>query len=83
MVGQPGSTDTVPVPMTNTQIADDLAERITRGEYPAGSRLPRLGELADMYGVSVSTVQRALDRLKERGLVIGSQGRGLYVVDQD
>lgn len=69
------------VPMSNAQIADDLAERIARGEYPAGSRLPRLAELADIYAVSVSTVQRATDRLKERGLIVGSQGRGMYVAD--
>lgn len=71
----------MPIPMSNAQIADDLAERIARGEYPAGSKLPKLAELAALYTVSISTVQRAMDRLKERGVVVGSQGRGMYVAD--
>lgn len=81
LAGQPGSSDTMPIPMTNSAIADDLAERIGRGEYPPGTQLPRLAELAAMYSVSVSTVQRATDRLKERGLIVGSQGRGLFVAE--
>jgi len=71
----------MPVPMTNAQIANDLADRIRRGEYPPGSQLPTYAELADMYSVSISTIQRALERLKERGLIYGSQGRGLFVAD--
>ena len=82
LAGQPGSSD-MPVPMTNVQIADDLADRIRRGEYPAGSQLPTMAELARIYSVSVSTVQRALERLKERGVVVGAPGRGLFVPSAD
>ncbi|GAB2951753.1 hypothetical protein GCM10027280_45180 [Micromonospora polyrhachis] len=69
----------MPIPMSSRQIADDLTARIRGGEYPPGSRLPSLRELAALYSVSVSTIQRALELTKDRGLVIGSPGRGLYV----
>lgn len=71
----------MPVPMSSREIADDLSARIRSGEYPPGSKLPSLRELAGLYSVSVSTIQRALDRVDERGLVVGSQGRGTFVVD--
>lgn len=71
----------MPIPMTSRQIADDLSERIRSGEYPRGSKLPSLTELADLYSVSVSTIQRAQELTRDRGLTIGSPGRGVYVVE--
>lgn len=71
----------MPVPMSSRQIADDLSDRIRSGEYPPGSQLPSLRELAGLYSVSVSTIQRAQELAKDRGLVIGSPGRGVYVVE--
>lgn len=81
LAGQPGSV-IVPVPPSAREIADDLTVRIRSGEYPPGSRLPTLRELGAIYSVSVSTIQRALDRLDERRLIVSSQGRGTFVVDQ-
>ena len=71
----------MPIPPSSREIADDLSARIRSGEYPPGSKLPTLRELAALYSVSVSTIQRALDRVDERGLIISSQGRGTFVVD--
>ena len=71
----------MPVPPSSRDIADDLTARIRAGEYPPGSKLPTLRDLAAMYSVSVSTIQRALDRVEERGLIVSSQGRGTFVVD--
>jgi DNA-binding GntR family transcriptional regulator len=71
----------MPIPMTAPQIADDLADRIRAGEYPPGTQLPTYPELAELYGVSVSTMQRAMDRLKAVGWVVGAQGRGLFVAE--
>jgi GntR family transcriptional regulator len=71
----------LPVPPSSREIADDLSTRIRGGEYPPGSKLPTLRELAVLYSVSVSTIQRALDRVDERGLIVSSQGRGTFVVD--
>jgi GntR family transcriptional regulator len=72
----------VPIPMSRHEIVADLQERIETGEYEAGERLPPYPELAELYGVSVSTMQRVVDTLKERGLVVTSPGRGLFVPDE-
>ncbi len=71
-----------PLPMSASQIADDLADRIRIGDYPPGSRLPTYGELATLYKVGSTTITNVINALKERGLVVGMQGRGVYVVDQ-
>lgn len=71
-----------PMPMSAAQIADDLADRIRGGEYPPGSRLPTYGELANLYNVGSTTITNVINALKERGLVVGMQGRGVYIVDK-
>jgi len=71
----------MPKRLTYSQIADDLADRIARGEYQPGDKLPTHRELADLYGVSFSTAQRAIGLLRDRGVVRGEMGRGLYVPD--
>ncbi|MFY1686139.1 GntR family transcriptional regulator [Micromonospora sp. WMMD730] len=73
----------MPIPMSSRQIADDLTTRIRAGEYPQGSKLPSLRELADLYSVSVSTIQRALELTRERGLTVGRAGAGVYVSEGD
>ncbi|WP_436837855.1 GntR family transcriptional regulator [Micromonospora rifamycinica] len=67
--------------MSSRQIADDLTARIRSGEYPQGSKLPSLRELADLYSVSVSTIQRALELTRDRGFTIGRAGAGVYVAE--
>ncbi|WP_320064269.1 winged helix-turn-helix domain-containing protein [Micromonospora sp. RTGN7] len=72
----------MPVPMSSRQIADDLTARITAREYKPGTKLPSLRELSDLYSVSVSTIQRALELTRDRGLTVGRAGSGVYVVDE-
>lgn len=72
---------TMPQHLSYRQIADDLADRIRRGEYPLGSKIPTYKELGKLYGVSEATAYRAVSLLADRGLVVGSQGRGVYVAD--
>jgi GntR family transcriptional regulator len=71
----------MPIPMSSRAIADDLSDRIRTREYPPGAQLPSLRELADLYSVSVSTIQRALELAKDRGLVVSAPGRGLFVAE--
>lgn len=73
----------MPIRLTYRQIANDLAERIARGEYAPGDQLPSYRETADLYSVSVSTAQRAIGLLQDRGVVRGEPGRGLYVAETD
>ncbi|MGC4806808.1 GntR family transcriptional regulator [Micromonospora sp. DT233] len=72
----------MPIPMSSRQIADDLTARINAREYQPGTKLPSLRELSDLYSVSVSTIQRALELTRERGLTVGRAGSGVYVVDE-
>lgn len=73
----------MPIPMGYAKIAEDLKKRIETGEYAPGTKLPSYEELKEIYApVSVSTLQRAIAVLKERGYVVGVQGLGLYVAER-
>lgn len=71
-----------PQKLTYLGIADDLAARIANGEYTSETGLPSYRQIADIYGVSVSTAQAAVRVLRMRGLVEGQQGRGVYPVEE-
>jgi GntR family transcriptional regulator len=59
------------------QVADDVERRINDGEITA--KLPAERELAEDYGVAYTTVRRAMEILRERGLIITRHGRGTFV----
>ena len=61
------------------EIAGDLRRRIEAGEFTAGGSLPSEAELSAAYSASRVTVRRALERLKEDGLVRSQRGRGWSV----
>ena len=67
--------------MTYRQIADDIAAQISSGKYQPAARIPSYQQLARLYDVSISTAQRAVLVLQERGLVYGEPGRGVFVRD--
>jgi GntR family transcriptional regulator len=69
-----------PAEFVYVQIADDLTAHMRDGTYPVGSRLPSEADLAESYGVAKMTVRRALDVLRERGLIRTLHGRGSVVV---
>jgi GntR family transcriptional regulator len=69
--------------MSADQIADDLAARIKAGEYKPGTQLPPYRVLADLYNVGMTTVAKVMVILRTRGVVIGVQGRGVYVPEND
>jgi DNA-binding GntR family transcriptional regulator len=71
-----------PVPLYE-QLADLLAERIERGELAAGDALPSEKTLTQEYGVARGTARRAVELLRERGLVITIQARGTFVRPTD
>lgn len=63
-------------------VADDLAARIARGEFPPGARLPSESEMTRSYGVSTITARGAVRQLGLLGLVETRQGSGTYVLDR-
>lgn len=61
------------------QVVDDISGRISGGDLAPGARLLSERALADHYGVSYGTVRRAMEVLRERGLVRTVHGRGTFV----
>ncbi|HEY8544988.1 MAG TPA: GntR family transcriptional regulator [Acidimicrobiales bacterium] len=60
-------------------IADDLRRRVENGDFAAGGLLPSESELSGGYGVSRVTVRKALELLREEGLIDSRQGFGWFV----
>jgi GntR family transcriptional regulator len=61
------------------RIVNDLAALIASGELGPGDRLRSRSQLSQDYKVSISTVDRAMTVLHDRGLVYGHQGKGTFV----
>lgn len=61
------------------RIADDIRQRIARGHWPRGSRLPTNEALAQEFGVSRVTVRQAVDILAREGVIEARQGLGTFV----
>ena len=59
-------------------IADDLRRQLLSGELAAGRVLPSESELGRAYAASRVTVRKALDVLRDEGLVDSRQGFGWF-----
>lgn len=59
-------------------IADDLRRRVSEGEFAAGRTLPSESELSGSYGASRVTIRKALELLRDEGLVDARQGFGWF-----
>ena len=55
-----------------------LKEKLRSGEYRQGERMPSKRVLADRYGCSLITVERAYEMLAEEGYVIARERRGYF-----
>lgn len=62
------------------QLAEELSERIARGDLKPGDRLPSEHELTATYGISRTVVREAISSLKADGLVASQQGVGVFVL---
>lgn len=61
------------------QIARDLAERISRGDYREGEKIFGRSTLAGTYQVSPETIRRAIALLHSRGVLAAEAGRGVTI----
>jgi DNA-binding GntR family transcriptional regulator len=57
-----------------------LHDRIARGVWPPGAKIPPHLDLAAEFGVAPMTVRQVLARLEEEGLVSRQVGRGTFVL---
>lgn len=61
------------------QLAAILRERIKSGQYKPGERIPTESDLIAEFELARSTVRRAVNELREQGLVHTVPQRGTYV----
>ncbi len=64
------------------QIARQLTGRILAGEWPPGSRMPSVRDLAAEMQVNPNTAMRSFAYLQEEGLINNQRGIGFFVADQ-
>jgi GntR family phosphonate transport system transcriptional regulator len=62
------------------QIADELRRNIQEAVFQIGDRLPTETELSDRFGVNRHTLRRAMEVLRNEGIVDVERGRGTFVV---
>ncbi len=70
--------DNAQVPLY-VQLAELFRQRIHKGVWRQGEKLPSLERLADEFSVARVTVRQAIDRLARDGLVSPQRGRGTFV----
>lgn len=63
------------------QLAKEWRHLIVSGQWPAGSKMESVRELAQVYGVNPNTVQRALNELESEGLAKSHRTLGRYITE--
>lgn len=61
------------------RLSDGIARAIEDGDLKAGDKLPPEAEMAARLPASLGTVQKALNHLADRGLVVRRHGHGTFV----
>jgi GntR family transcriptional regulator len=61
------------------QLATLFRNRIASGEWPVGSRIPNVDELADAFSVARGTMREALGLLEQEGLLERLRAKGTFV----
>ena len=75
-------SDLSPEPL-HQQVSRQLREKILAGDLQEGESLPSIRSFARDHRVSVITVQRAYEDLNREGLLVGRQGKGVFVASLD
>ncbi len=78
MVSIGSDADRQPLHIT---ISEQLKSKIEAREYAPGERLPSEFDLGEMFGVSRTTIRKAIANLIQQGLVTVHQGKGIFVTE--
>ncbi|MEA5011376.1 MAG: GntR family transcriptional regulator [Angelakisella sp.] len=65
------------------QLVDRIKLGILSGEFPAGSRMPSVRDLAAEAGVNPNTMQKALSELERDGFLTSQRTSGRFVSVDD
>ena len=65
------------------QVLDRILLSVLNGEYPPGSKLPTVRDVAVAAEVNPNTVQRAMTAAEETGLIRTRRGDGHYVTEDE
>ncbi len=65
------------------QLADQMTESIITGEFSPGERFPSVRDLAVQAGVNPNTMQRALAKMEESGLLVTARTSGRTVTEDE
>lgn len=63
------------------QVVDQITIKVMAGDWPAGTALPSIRELASQSQISVITVKRAYQELERAGVIVTRQGKGSFVAE--
>ncbi|MFB7762620.1 GntR family transcriptional regulator [Streptomyces xiamenensis] len=61
------------------QVSSALRAAIRTGKYGPGDQLPSGPDLVRSYGVAKATIAKALDQLRDEGLIVTRKGKGSFV----
>ena len=61
------------------QIIEQIRRRIAVGDWPPGTQMPSIRQLAVALSVSVITVKRAYRDLEQQGVIVTRHGKGSMV----
>lgn len=64
-----------------TQLVEQIKLMVFSGVYPLGSRLPSVRDMAQEASVNPNTMQRALVKLEEEGLIITHRTSGRSITE--
>jgi DNA-binding GntR family transcriptional regulator len=60
----------------------DLKDKIDKGEYRAGEKIPSTVQLCETYNCSATAINTAVLLLTEEGYLIGAPGLGRFVAGE-
>ncbi|MFE5429970.1 MULTISPECIES: FadR/GntR family transcriptional regulator [Bacillaceae] len=61
------------------EVAEEIENKINKGIYEEGEKLPSERELTQSYNVSRNVIRQALTILREKGLITIKPGKGAYI----